>query len=276
MPSTTTAEKAELRRRARQYLSGLSPQARRTSDDALFARFLALPQVEAADTLLLYHGMGGEPDTARLLPALWARGKAVCLPRCLPGHGMEARLVRPDSALIPHPYGMLEPGEDCPLVGKDAIGLVLVPGLAFDPSGGRLGQGGGFYDRWLADYAGCTAALCRTALLLPQVPRAPHDRGVELVLTEHGLYRAEALKEGFRQKLVMEMFEEYTMFERETHQVVFKEEETRILFQSKKQTIQSTLLSKEPQQVFQETQQILHQLFELEPFEFELVEETDK
>lgn len=86
-------------------------------------------------------------------------------------------LVRPDSALIPHPYGMLEPGEDCPLVGKDAIGLVLVPGLAFDPSGGRLGQGGGFYDRWLADYAGCTAALCRTALLLPQVPRAPHDRG---------------------------------------------------------------------------------------------------
>ena len=196
MPSTTTAEKAELRRRARQYLSGLSPQARRTSDDALFARFLALPQVEAADTLLLYHGMGGEPDTARLLPALWARGKAVCLPRCLPGHGMEARLVRPDSALIPHPYGMLEPGEDCPLVGKDAIGLVLVPGLAFDPSGGRLGQGGGFYDRWLADYAGCTAALCRTALLLPQVPRAPHDRGVELVLTEHGLYRADAQRSG--------------------------------------------------------------------------------
>lgn len=177
MPSTTTAEKAELRRRARQYLRELSPQVRRASDDALFARFLALPQVEAADTLLLYHGMGGEPDTARLLPALWARGKAVCLPRCLPGHGLEARLVRTDSALIPHPYGMLEPGEDCPLVGKDAIGLVLVPGLAFDPSGGRLGQGGGFYDRWLADYAGCTAALCRTALLLPQVPRAPHDRG---------------------------------------------------------------------------------------------------
>ena len=62
MPSTTTAEKAELRRRARQYLRELSPQARRASDDALFARFLALPQVEAADTLLLYHGMGGEPS----------------------------------------------------------------------------------------------------------------------------------------------------------------------------------------------------------------------
>ncbi|EGO5182572.1 DUF4809 family protein [Enterococcus faecalis] len=95
-------------------------------------------------------------------------------------------------------------------------------------------------------------------------------------LTVADLVTLLALKEGFRQKLVMEMFEEYTVFERETHQVVFKEEETRILFQSKKQTIQSTLLCKEPQQVFQETQQILHQLFELEPFEFELVEETDE
>ncbi|MFU1839551.1 DUF4809 family protein, partial [Enterococcus faecium] len=73
-------------------------------------------------------------------------------------------------------------------------------------------------------------------------------------LTVADLVTLLALKEGFRQKLVMEMFEEYTVFERETHQVVFKEEETRILFQSKKQTIQSTLLCKEPQQVFQETQ----------------------
>ena len=62
----------------------------------------------------------------------------------------------------------------------------------------------------------------------------------------------------------MEMFEEYTVFERETHQVVFKEEETRILFQSKNRPFKA-LLCKEPQQVFQETQQILHQLFELEP-----------
>ena len=118
MTSTITAEKAALRRRVRAYLEGLSPRQRRESDDALFARFLSLPQVEAADTLLLYHGMGAEPDTARLFPALWARGKRLCLPRCLPGHGMEARLIRPDSALVPHRLGMLEPGEDCPPVDR--------------------------------------------------------------------------------------------------------------------------------------------------------------
>ena len=141
--STITAEKAALRRRVRAYLEGLSPRQRRESDDALFARFLSLPQVEAADTLLLYHGMGAEPDTARLFPALWARGKRLCLPRCLPGHGMEARLIRPDSALVPHRLGMLEPGEDCPPVDRADIGLVLVPGLAFDRSGGRLARGAG-------------------------------------------------------------------------------------------------------------------------------------
>ena len=188
MQPTITAEKAGLRRRAGALLKGLSPQARRESDDALFARFLALPQVAAADTLLLYHGMGTEPDTARLLPALRAMGKRVCLPRCLPGQGLEARLVGPDSALVPHPFGMLEPGEDCPPTERDKIDLILVPGLAFDRSGGRLGQGGGYYDRFLAGYPGFTAALCRQALLLDRVPRAGHDLGVDLVVTEAGLY----------------------------------------------------------------------------------------
>ena len=188
MTSTITAEKAALRRRVRAYLEGLSPRQRRESDDALFARFLSLPQVEAADTLLLYHGMGAEPDTARLFPALWARGKRLCLPRCLPGHGMEARLIRPDSALVPHRLGMLEPGEDCPPVDRVDIGLALVPGLAFDRSGGRLGQGGGFYDRWLAGFSGFTAALCRAPLLLERRPAPGHDLPVALVLTVVGRY----------------------------------------------------------------------------------------
>ena len=73
----------------------------------------------------------------------------------------------------------------------------------------------------------------------------------------------------------MEMFEEYTVFERKLIKLYLRKRKREFFF-NQKQTIQSTLLCKEPQQVFQETQQILHQLFELEPFEFELVEETDE
>ncbi len=188
MPSTITAEKDRLRRWALGWLSGLSPQARREGDVVLFRRFLALPQVADARTILLYHGMNTEPDTVRLLPPLWERDKRVCLPRCLPGNQMEARLVQRNSRLIRHPYGMLEPGPDCPAVPPEGIDLVLVPGLAFDRSGGRLGRGGGYYDRWLAGFSGFTAALCRDGLLLDSIPRLPHDVGVALVVTESGLY----------------------------------------------------------------------------------------
>ena len=186
--STITAEKAALRRRALAWLDALSPAARAASDAALFRRFLSLPQVGSASTVFLYCGMGSEPDTIRLLAPLAAAGKSVCLPRCLSGCRMEARQVLPDSALIRHPYGMLEPGEACPPVPPEEIDLALVPGLVFDRSGGRLGRGGGFYDRWLSGFSGVTAALCRDSLLVDAVPRLPHDLGVDLVLTETGLY----------------------------------------------------------------------------------------
>ena len=195
MPSTITAEKARLRRQALDWLATLSSQARIAGDEALFRRFLALPQIESVRTVLLYHGMDTEPDTVRLLSPLWDMGKQVCLPRCLPGNQMEARLVQRDSTLIRHPYGMLEPGLDCPLIPPGQIDLVLVPGLAFDRSGGRLGRGGGYYDRWLAGFSGVTAALCRDGLLMESIPRLPHDLGVNLVVTETGLYGPSAPKQ---------------------------------------------------------------------------------
>lgn len=188
MTSTITAEKAALRRRVRAYLEGLSPRQRRESDDALFARFLSLPQVEAADTLLLYHGMGAEPDTARLFPALWARGKRLCLPRCLPGHGMEARADPAGQRPAPPPPrdagagGGLPPGKP----GGHRPGAGARPGLR--PLRRAPGQGGGYYDRWLAGFSGFTAALCRAPLLLERLPAEGHDLPVALVLTEEGLY----------------------------------------------------------------------------------------
>lgn len=188
MRSTIGAEKARLRRLMRDRLSRLTPQERRESDGLLFARFLALPQLARARTVLIYCGMGSEPDTARLISPLLEGGHAVALPRCLPGGRMEARLIHPDTPLIRHPFGMLEPGEGCPLAEPSAIQLALTPGLAFDRSGGRLGRGGGFYDRWLADYHGLTAALCRDCALLDAVPREAHDRPVDVVICAHGLY----------------------------------------------------------------------------------------
>lgn len=191
MPSTTISErKAALRSEIRARMKAMTPEELRPGDDALFARFLSLPQVERAGTLLIYHGMGAEPDTARLIAPLLAAGKTVALPRCLPGNEMEARSVAAGTRLVRHKYGMLEPGMDCPVVPMQALDLILVPGLAFDRQCRRLGQGGGFYDRYLERYTGPTVALCRDCFLLGEVPCEAHDRRVDCVAAECGVFYA--------------------------------------------------------------------------------------
>lgn len=190
MPYTSIAEKkAALRRHIRTRLEALSPAQCAKSDAVLCSRFLSLEEVSAAQTLLLYLGMGAEVDTAGLVSHLLQLGKTVALPRCLPNGIMEARAVTADTVYQRHPYGMLEPSTDCPLLSPDAIDLILTPGLAFTSRGGRLGQGGGYYDRYLSRYTGPTVALCRVEFLLEQLPCAPYDKPVSMVLTEGELYR---------------------------------------------------------------------------------------
>lgn len=185
LSSTAAEDKAALRRQVRLTLAGLSHEALRRSDDALFAAFAALPQAGSASTLFAFWGIPGrEPDTARLIRALTAQGKRVGLPRMLPGHQMEVRLYEPDRPLVPAAFGILEPPADAPLLSRPDIDLALVPAVCYDRRGFRLGFGGGYYDRWLAGFSGFTVGLCRDCVLQDQVPVEEHDRRVELLLTE--------------------------------------------------------------------------------------------
>lgn len=185
MASTIDLEKKELRRRVREELSALSRAELIRSDDALFARFLALPQVEEAKTIFAFWGIPGkEPDTSRLIGELVRRGKTVGLPRMLPGHRMEVRRFDPDRPLVKASFGISEPGEDCPLLDREDIDLVLVPAVCYDGCGYRLGFGGGYYDRWLEGFSGVKVGLCRGAVLREAVPIEAHDARVDLLLTE--------------------------------------------------------------------------------------------
>ena len=150
----------------------------------LLDAFLALPEVESARVVMLFYGVGREPDTTELIEALWQRGKTVLLPRCLPKHGMEARQIVPGSRLVYSSYGIPEPDQECPVVSRDKIDLILVPNLCCDKQGYRLGHGGGYYDRYLAGYSGMTVSLCPEEWLQEQLPRDEYDLPVELVLTE--------------------------------------------------------------------------------------------
>ena len=155
----------------------------------LLDAFLLLPEVRAAHTVMLFYGVGREPDTTGLIDALWEQGKTVLLPRCLPKRGMEARQIVPGAKLVYSAYGIPEPDEECPVVERDTIDLILVPNLCCDKQGYRLGHGGGYYDRYLAGYSGVTVSLCPADWLQEQIPRDEFDLPVGLVLTETGEWR---------------------------------------------------------------------------------------
>lgn len=151
----------------------------------MFERFLALPWVERADTLFLFWGVPKrEPETEQLVRELTRRGKRVGLPRMLPDHTMEVRQFDPRIPLREASFGIWEPPETAPALLKQEIDLALVPAVCYDRRGYRLGFGGGYYDRWLADFSGGAVGLCRGAFLQEQVPAEAHDRRVDLVLTE--------------------------------------------------------------------------------------------
>jgi 5-formyltetrahydrofolate cyclo-ligase len=167
--------------RAREAMS----EAERTAAGRLIRdHVLELPQVAAAGTIAAYYSIGTEPDTHGLIFALWKRGSYVVLPVLLPDGDLDwASYEGPDS-LAPGPRGLLHPTE--PLRGSQTVAradIVLVPALAVDVRGHRLGRGGGSYDRVLARVGPQvpTIALLYDDELLPDVPTEPHDQRVRLV-----------------------------------------------------------------------------------------------
>jgi len=178
------AEKAALRRRLLAGRARLSPDQRAAAARALRDAVLELPQVQMAGTIAAYYSLSSEPDTHGLVYALWKRGGYVLLPLLRPDADLDwASYEGPDS-LRPGPRGLAEPGE--PARGMDAVtraDLVLVPALAVDRGGVRLGRGGGSYDRALARVAPGipTIALLYDGELLDEVPADDHDQRVRLV-----------------------------------------------------------------------------------------------
>jgi len=178
------AAKASLRRRILAARAGLSPQQRAAAGRALRDAVLALPQTQMAGTVAAYYSIGSEPDTHGLVYALWKRGTYVLLPRLRPDMDLDwASYEGPDS-LRAGPRGLTEPTE--PSRGVPAVSradLVIVPALAVDHRGMRLGRGGGSYDRALARVGPQvpTVALLYDAELLDEVPAAAHDQRVRLV-----------------------------------------------------------------------------------------------
>ncbi|HWG15244.1 MAG TPA: 5-formyltetrahydrofolate cyclo-ligase [Streptosporangiaceae bacterium] len=178
------ATKAALRASVNDRRRRQSAEQRAAGGRLIRDHVLSMPQAEMAGTVAAYFSFGTEPDTHSLVFGMWKRGTYVILPRLRPDGDLEwASYEGPDS-LAPGPRGVLEPTE--PSRGVEAISraaLVVVPALAVDQAGLRLGRGGGSYDRALARVGERVPviALLYDGELIGQVPAEPHDRPVSAV-----------------------------------------------------------------------------------------------
>lgn len=160
-----------------------------------FSRALAgvvveIPEVRRAANVALYVSIGSEPGTGPLIDELHAAGKRILLPCLLPDNDLDWAVY--DGDLVRAPRGLLEPGGE--RLGVSAVAgadVVLVPGLAVDSRGFRMGRGGGSYDRVLARVP---AGTLTCALLHPweigvPVPVEAHDRAVGAAASAEGMQR---------------------------------------------------------------------------------------
>lgn len=180
-------EKKALRRRVLAARDALGAEERARRSAALTARLLALPLWQTAHTVHLFAPFGSEVDTLPLCRALWAEGRAAVLPRVAPDRQLEHCLALGPEDLEPGAWSIPEPTRSCQEIDPAEVALVLVPGVAFDRAGGRLGYGGGYYDRFLDDCPAPRVALAFHLQLVPAVPRDAHDRLVHAIVTDEEL-----------------------------------------------------------------------------------------
>jgi 5-formyltetrahydrofolate cyclo-ligase len=183
------SRKAALRRQIRAGRARMSDTERSAAGRSIRDAVLSLPEAQMAGTVAAYMSVGTEPDTRGLVYALWKRGGYILLPLLLPDDDLDWASYEGPASLAAGPRDLLEPTE--PGRGVTAVAsadLVIVPALAVDRLGGRLGRGGGSYDRALARVGPAvpTLALVYDDELVDEVPAGSHDQRVSAVARPSG------------------------------------------------------------------------------------------
>ena len=184
-------EKAELRSQLLSARSRLSAEQRALAGRGIRDALLSRAELQMAGTVAVYYSVGTEPDTRGLVYGLWKRGTYVLLPVLREDGDLDwASYEGPDS-LVPGPRGLLEPGEARRGVAAvSRADAVLVPALAVDRAGNRLGRGGGSFDRALARVGPLipVIALVYDDELVDRLPVQAHDAPVRAVARPgHGI-----------------------------------------------------------------------------------------
>jgi 5-formyltetrahydrofolate cyclo-ligase len=186
-------EKRDVRRTLLERRAAVPPDERARLDRAAQLALIGSEPFRQARLIMLYQAFRGEVATELIAGAAVAGGRGLALPRVQkdPRKLFLHQYSGDPATLVRGAYGICEPGSDWPLVEPAAVDLVVVPGLAFDRAGGRLGYGGGYYDRLLPEIRAANPGAVLVGLaygfqLVDELPKGPHDMPVDALATDIG------------------------------------------------------------------------------------------
>jgi 5-formyltetrahydrofolate cyclo-ligase len=184
MTADLNEQKAVLRKKIRAALLRISPAAREAASAQFCTRVKEQSFWKSAASVLFFAPLPDEADMWPLLEETVSSGKIAALPRFDPAdRSYAARRVQDlRGEIVTGKFGIREPGPSCVEIPLNQIDLVLVPGLAFDLRGNRLGRGGGFYDRLLAETRGVKCGIAFDEQIAGAVPAEEHDLKMNFIL----------------------------------------------------------------------------------------------
>jgi 5-formyltetrahydrofolate cyclo-ligase len=174
-------QKQSLRVEARRFLARVDANDQRLRSEKLLLEIGRWKAWAAARSICAFSALPAEPDI--LNP--WPVGKKIILPRVV-GSTMALHFVKCIDELVPGSFGILEPPAHLP-ESEPRADLILVPGLAFDRSGARLGRGGGYYDRLLTKFHGVRVGVCFEEVVFGALPVEDHDVRMDFLVTPSGV-----------------------------------------------------------------------------------------
>lgn len=176
-----------IRRLMRERRSMLDMRAQARDAEAVCAQIKRLSAYQDARCVMAYIACRGELSLEWMILDVLSSGRTLVLPRCEEQGVMTARRVTDMNQLVSGAYGLMEPDAACAIVHPQQINLILAPGVAFDRLGHRIGQGGGYYDRYLPGTQAAVIGVCHDFALLQEIPFEAHDYRMHAVITPSGV-----------------------------------------------------------------------------------------